>query len=84
MTEADFDGNRECTVVLTSTGNWEIYKGNMNENNVLSKLIDSHLSLTTAHAQLVTQFNSSGSMTTMIPAGKEPVMELLNNDMITH
>ncbi|WKZ93937.1 hypothetical protein P0E69_08695 [Chimaeribacter arupi] len=54
VTLKDFDGNRECTVVRTPNGEWEVHKGNLNQPTLLAKLLDAHASLISAHAAMVT------------------------------
>lgn len=56
ITEDDFDGNNECTVTRNVDGSWSVMPGNVSPDDLSSSellLLNSHLSLVTAHKELV-------------------------------
>jgi hypothetical protein len=54
ITADSFDVRNECTVVLKSDGTWMVVRGNLNATpDLLQQLMESHLTLSRAHAELV-------------------------------
>ncbi|MCA6220942.1 hypothetical protein [Photorhabdus antumapuensis] len=57
ITEEDFDKRKECTVIYTTQGKWEVKSGkpspSLHDNSLVENLISAHIDLTASHAALI-------------------------------